>query len=180
MKKIDSELLTSYLNEVRKVYSSESSVEYHRKNVSGLCQLSNGMIYEYMKPNIKTSFCFGHGFCGVSTKEDEDFANSQYHNAKTNPEYFINANLREIDGEIERLKSDKPLWIGHQQGNHIAYLISRPEFAENNDCQPLSDRDRQSLIELHEEEKEKFKKRLNTYLKKYGLSKLDVWTYLCD
>lgn len=37
-----------------------------------------------------------------------------------------------------------------------------------------------ALIKGYEVVKEQFIKRLNTYLKRYGLTKLNVWTYLSD
>ena len=36
------------------------------------------------------------------------------------------------------------------------------------------------IIEVYKQQIENFKKRLNTYLKRYGLSKLTTWTYLID
>ena len=36
------------------------------------------------------------------------------------------------------------------------------------------------IIEVYKQQIENFKKRLNTYLKRYGLSKLRTWTYLVD
>ena len=36
------------------------------------------------------------------------------------------------------------------------------------------------ILETLEAEKAKFLKRLNTYLKRYGLSKIHSWTYLVD
>lgn len=40
--------------------------------------------------------------------------------------------------------------------------------------------DRQNLIEKTKEEKAKFVKRLNAYLKRFGLSKVHSWTYIID
>lgn len=40
--------------------------------------------------------------------------------------------------------------------------------------------DLEKIIKAHEQVKEQFTKRLNTYLKRFGLKKLNVWTYLVD
>ena len=40
--------------------------------------------------------------------------------------------------------------------------------------------DLKNILSVYEHEKAKFEKRLNTYLKKYGLSKLKTWSYLID
>ena len=40
--------------------------------------------------------------------------------------------------------------------------------------------DLKNILSVYEYEKAKFEKRLNAYLKKYGLSKLKTWSYLVD
>ena len=40
--------------------------------------------------------------------------------------------------------------------------------------------DLKNILSVYEHEKAKFEKRLNAYLKKYGLSKLKTWSYLVD
>ena len=44
----------------------------------------------------------------------------------------------------------------------------------------MSEEDKKLVIAMYEEEKEKMSKRIDTYLKRYGLSKLNVWTYWVD
>lgn len=44
----------------------------------------------------------------------------------------------------------------------------------------LTNEDLQEILAVYEKQKETFTKRLNTYLKRYGLSKLHTWTYLVD
>ena len=44
----------------------------------------------------------------------------------------------------------------------------------------LSEKDAADLRQAYEEERGRHIKRLETYLKKYGLTKLHVWTYLVD
>ena len=44
----------------------------------------------------------------------------------------------------------------------------------------IGEADIQAIIDGLEVVKKQFEKRLNTYLKRYGLSKLNVWTYLRD
>lgn len=38
----------------------------------------------------------------------------------------------------------------------------------------------ENILKFYEKARARFVKRLNTYLKKYGLSKLNIWTYLVD
>ena len=44
----------------------------------------------------------------------------------------------------------------------------------------LTTEDFEKILKVYEQQKENFVKRLQTYLKKYGLSKLHTWTYLVD
>lgn len=59
------------------------------------------------------------------------------------------------------------------------YLLHYP-FYEKNIIEELDEQDREKLLKICESEKDKFLKRLSTYLKKYGLSKVHTWTYLVD
>lgn len=40
--------------------------------------------------------------------------------------------------------------------------------------------DIQRIIDGLQEVRKSFDKRLNTYLKRYGLSKINAWSYICD
>ena len=44
----------------------------------------------------------------------------------------------------------------------------------------LTDAEKNAILYGVEVVKEQFKKRLNTYLKRYGLTKIHSWTYLSD
>lgn len=46
--------------------------------------------------------------------------------------------------------------------------------------QPMSEEDKAIVIEALTAEREKFSKRLDTYLKRYGTNKLHTWTYWRD
>ena len=64
-------------------------------------------------------------------------------------------------------------------------LCDSPEYApfrwsNLQSVKKLSSEDIQVIIDGLEEVSKKFAKRLNTYLKKYGLEKLNVWTYCRD
>jgi hypothetical protein len=44
----------------------------------------------------------------------------------------------------------------------------------------MCDEDRLAILEGLKREREKFDKRLQTYLKRYGTSKIRTWTYWAD
>ena len=203
------------------------------------------LIFE--KPQIETSFCFGYGFCGVSTQEQYDNANEMVEYARKNQQYFLNENLKNINKEIEAVESfiyyqseewqkvERDEWQNRGAKNwqelvnkygaatkaHPIHEARRPEFmrmvlVNNYNNKPekynkiefvnswmLSDDPRAAteweskqlklrlICELGLDEardylsglklqREHFIKRLKTYLKRYGTSKLNTWSYLVD
>ena len=67
----------------------------------------------------------------------------------------------------------------------ITRLGNNPEYAPGywsnlRDLEMLTKEERQELVKGYEEVRKAFIKRLNTYLKRYGLSKVRTWTYLSD
>lgn len=173
--------------------------EFARKQVGYIIELSNGKIICVDKPSIKKDFCFGYGMYLRSTDEEEDIAFSMAQKAKTDPSYFLEQNLQNFNLRIEQLRSvvdwKKEVYIFANycgqpaDSSLVSYTITdifegpklRPEcWKRYEGLQKLGDEDIQRIINGLEEAKKAFEKRLNTYLKKYGLSKLNVWTYLVD
>ena len=195
------ELKEKYMNIIKtEVWQdSERMQEYARKQCDYVVELSNGKIIDIEKPRIKKDFCFGMGMYATYTQEEFEAAEDLAENARTNVEYFINENMKQITEKIGYLKealdgkkevytyvhysgqpdnselvtyscvglSDTPEWAPYRWGNLKA-------------VNKLSSDDIQVLIDGLEEVGKKFMKRLNTYLKKYGLEKLNVWTYCRD
>ena len=54
------------------------------------------------------------------------------------------------------------------------------EHEKKNLLRELTKTEIKEILDVYKKQKENFTKRLNTYLKKYGLSKLHTWTYLVD
>lgn len=173
--------------------------EFARKQVGYIIELANGKIICVDKPSIKKDFCFGYGMYLRSTDEEEDIAFSMAQKAETDPSYFLEQNLRNFNLRIEQLRSvvgwKKEVYIFANycgqpaDSSLVSYTITdifegpklRPEcWKRYEGLQKLGDEDIQRIINGLEEAKKAFEKRLNTYLKKYGLSKLNVWTYLVD
>ena len=158
-------------------------------------ETEDGWLIEIERKNIKTHFCFGHGFCGVSSEDEEDRASDMAHHARTQADYFIEENLKEYNERIKNLKehdayvsligkyySQKPgCKLQHYSCDFgLGYGVWNENLKDTTKWKKLSDNDKNELINAFERAKESLLKRLNTYLKKYGLSKIDVWTYLRD
>lgn len=148
----------------------------------------------FTKPSIQTRFCFGYGLNGVSSQEDYEGAREQEKNMETNQQVFINANLKGLNESIEDIETFikekcfanryNKIFICKNSYNHLAYLAWSWDYDnirnKNDIIKEATKEDLLLIIEVYKQQIENFKKRLNTYLKRYGLSKLRTWTYLVD
>ena len=154
--------------------------EFARKQVGYIIELSSGKIICVDKPTIEKDFCFGYGMYLRSTDEEEDRAFSMAQKAET------------VRSVVDWLK-EVYIYVNYcgqpADSNLVSYTITdtfegpklRPEYWKRyKGLQKIGEEDIQRIIHGLEEAKKAFEKRLNTYLKKYGLSKLNVWTYLVD
>ena len=154
----------------------------------------------FSKPDIKTRFCFGYGQNGISTEEDYEGARSQERNMETNQQAFINANLEDLNKSIKKIETFISQWLDKKEKcfssrynkificknsyNHLAYLAWSWDYDNIRNKEMIireaTKEDLLLIIEVYKQQIQNFKKRLNTYLKRYGLSKLTTWTYLVD
>lgn len=180
-----------YLNIVNNTIwaDSKSMQEYITKKCSDVFKTSNGNLIKFEKPTIKKRFCFGHGQNGVTTQEETETAINQAEYARTNEQYFLNKNLEDINRKIKTYSEAEKLFILPQYRQYDIKnigLVVTADYFRHYDWQAqeimeeLSEADKQELLRICESEKAKFIKRLQTYLKKYGLSKVQTWSYLVD
>lgn len=173
--------------------------EFARKKCEYVVELSNGTIIDIDKPSIETNFCFGYGMYARSTDEEIASADACAEHAKTNADYFIEENMKQITDNIavleEALAGEKEVYtfvryIGapdtsNLMGWKVCKIWDNPEnepwkWSQLRTVRKLGNDDIQCIIDGYEEVGKRFRKRLQTYLKRYGLSKLNVWTYLRD
>ena len=172
---------------------------FEAKNYEYALKFDNNFLC-FDKPRIKTSFCFGYGLNGVSTQEDYEGAREQEKNMETNKQAFINANLEGLNRSIEDIETFISQWKDKEEKffsarynkificknsyNHLAYLAWSWDYDNIRDKEMIireaTKEDLLLIIEVYKQQIENFKKHLNTYLKRYGLSKLRTWTYLVD
>lgn len=195
--KPDNAAMSAYLEEMADYWKNDAGMLKHFKTATAaVVELENGDLIPIDKPRIETRFCFGYGLYGRSTEEEYNDAENMRQHAETSQNYFIKENLKGIEEIIEALKNNDLEvytalhYIGQKPGTktkdyHITKVLENPEnnpawWANYKELEKMTDTDRQKLIAGYEEVKQAFIKRLNTYLKRYGLSKLDTWTYLVD
>lgn len=162
---------------------SPRMVDFCNKRAFLIIKLEDGSLLPIEKESIKKDFCFGE-----SGYDYEDALASAQH-ARTSQEYFIEENLKDINSEIERLQ-DKThtLMVGksYDDDSDISYytiasdgnLLCCPWMFKG--MRKATEAEREDLIEAKKFVKEDLKKRVMTYLKKYGMSKVHAWTFWRD
>ena len=98
--------------------------------------------------------------------------------------YFIAENLKDLNRSINALKDrGKTIYRTTPNEKEKTVYFYQPYWGLEPDRAsdvPLSGEEREILINALTWSREVFKKRLNTYLKRYGTSKLHTWTYWRD
>ena len=153
----------------------------------------NDLIVTISKPKIQTNFCFGY-HANVSWS-DYDEASDAAECALTDQDYFIYENLDRTDADaiISNILNEYS-WFEPWLDPHHYYTQTddcklaeirwesrdRSEWAKSQGWRRLTDDELKDYYTLAYEEQVKFLKRLKTYLKRYGMSKVNTWTYWLD
>lgn len=171
--------------------------DYCVGKLSNELELENGLILKFEKPSIETHFCYGYSLSNIDT-ESYDIANKNVENARKDIINFINENIAQsgLQALYNKLKKADTVYYSNCNNNGIVSVSSL--FDQNDECRfrydygensehykryitgELSKSDVQKIIAKVAEELQKFVKRLNTYLKRYGLSKVHSWSYWRD
>lgn len=194
------ELKTVYTEELKKAWDTDEMVKHCSKSTAFVIE-HDGALYGIEKPRIATRFCFGYGINGISDSEQEQEAETLAEIAQKSADYFINQNLKIIDEWIERLKEilegmeeNRDEWsyprymietgkkyTGQQEDCKLRYYSIVNTFNEVVHGEICEDTELvKKLLAGYEKVRADFIKRLNTYLKRYGLSKVKTWSYLRD
>lgn len=198
--KTQKELKAEYTEELKKAWRDENMVQYCSKQTAFVIE-HKGALYGIEKPRIETSFCFGFGMYGITDTDEENAADDMAKKASESREYFINQNLENLNRWISTLqKILEDMGRNWAEGSYPHYMIETGAHyhGQTEDCklryysvfntydgkcrgEMCHDAELlEKLIAGYEEVKKGFLKRLNTYLKRYGLSKVKSWSYLRD
>jgi len=199
----DKALLEEYMQEWTKVWQDQSMLDYNRKRFSGAVRLTNGGILFFEKPRIDSSFCFH------DEGPQYDFYRHMMADRETRlRDYFLHENLDAMDEEIRALECNCRFPEGEYHSHYYcktwylercrytgetaplrlwqarawsAYDVEHETWRyEPGTYEKMCDEDRLAILEGLKREREKFEKRLQTYLKRYGTSKIRTWTYWAD
>lgn len=177
-----------FMNEIFKTFGNSHT--WLVKSTTHYVRFENGSIFRFDKPSIKTEFCYGYGFCGVSTEEEENNAEARSESIKKK-ENFFNENMkyfRELERTINDIGENQKIYASNDYKNSsFVYLFNDNDVMWYNiyqnkvkDAYVLSKKDIQAMKNGIEIGKKMFIKRLETYWKRFGSSKIRSWTYLSD
>ena len=170
----------------------ERMIDFCVKKADILVKTEKGFLVEVERPSIETRFCFGYRLSSHDT-EEYDEANKMARHAEQDQEYFREKNLSKIQKEIEFFSNpNKELFFKNhywkQTNDKLKYITSLDPWEQPADVvnkeykeySPVSEKDRQLIVDAYKKELEMFTKRIDTYLKRYGMSKVRTWSYWQD
>ena len=172
--------------------SDNHMIDFCTKKAEVVFKTEKGFFCEVEKTDIKKDFCFGYSLSRYDS-EDYDNANSMAAHAKKSVDYFKEENLKKLNDCINFYSdtSNELYFQNHyinQKNNVLKNVVSFEYWNEPKDIfskefkeyTPVSDKDRELIVAAYKKELELFTKRLETYIKKYGLSKVKSWSYWRD
>jgi len=185
----DKALLPEFRREMSKAWSGHM-LDYHCKKFSYAVRLQNGGILRFEKPSIENRFCWPDEGPGL------DAYNRVTSSEERLKQYFLRENLAQFDKDIEQLKSlshdGKTLYLVRESysnetpmniwewGLWAEWDVQENPWRYKDGYEKMTETDRKAILEGVKHEREKFEKRLNAYLKRYGTRKIKTWTYWAD
>lgn len=176
-------------------HDDERMVSHCVKTTSNYFTSDDGIIVDFEKPTIQTSFWFGeHGY-------DYEEMNETAHAASKSVEFFKRKNFANLEsyrkawGECEHYTSYRYPYIkrGAYCTQDDACMLGCIEFAncageshitgrklEAEGFRKLTEGEIERLRDAENRRNALFEKRLDAYLKRYGLSKVQCSTYWAD
>lgn len=164
--------------------TSQKMVDYCIKNAARIVELEGGGLVAIEKPRMQKHFCFGYSLNGHDS-DDFDRANKMAAYAEKSTDYFIKTNMKQIVDAIKNLHDDH-VYIGvkyytspeNSRIQNVVYLNYWDTPRQG--LKPISDNDRRAMIEAWKIVGRDFRRKIDTYLKRYGLSKVQTWSYWQD
>lgn len=150
---------------------SQENSKYYIDEFLGAVKLSQGV---YLLPKYKIDNVFYFHDEGPNY----DFYKELYNDENKIKDYFISQNISEYDYLIKDIK-EHTTYLEVLKNNR-ANLIINESYSNRNNLSKATDKDKQELIIALEWAKNNMIKRLNTYLKRYGTSKIHLKTYWAD
>lgn len=170
--------------------------EYSAKQTIDVIKIAEGKYYVFEKSltELKKRFCWGYSFFGQGMLQEE--AHKIYSNF--GEKEFKEENLKrfdkavktaaDIDCNINYYTHPGQLCLGlnYRSDKTAEFYIKSKSFLDEDSCNDLlldteaSEMFKKVYLNKVAELRAKFEKKIDNYLKKYGVSKIKKWTYCSD
>lgn len=151
---------------------------YYKDYKIGAVKINGGFVL-IDKPRIENQFCWAD--------EGPDYEHyKEVHSSEENlKRYFLAQNLEGFDRQIDMLLDCHDIYLTQPDKNGRVEYYKIDHYWGNGEKRNETDKkitleQSQEIIEALRWGKAQFEKRLQTYLKRYGTSKLHTWTYWRD
>ena len=205
----NTDLTATYQRDLQKVWHGNARmIKYCTDKAAQIVGMENGRYFIIEKKKIRTDFCFGYSLSRYDT-ESYDRANAAARHARENTDYFIRENMKEITGTLDLLDDDRYMPVLYEQYDHVygcpnlcalnfrrvgeiledcggsAYLeelkgTDKKEARGGRKYHILSSEEKEAVRNAFKEAAAKHEKKVLAYLKRYGLSKVNSWSYWRD
>ena len=153
---------------------TDSDRKYYNKHYVGAIKI-NGHYKLIEKPSIENRFCFH------DEGPDYEFYETLCADDKKMEQYFIDKNEREFTCKLERIEKGELVRIKDSDYmNQMEVYIGSSWSYRDDDARQATDEEKALIVEGLKYGLAQFRKRLDAYLKRYGISKLHTWTYWAD
>lgn len=161
----------------RKNGIDEKMVDYCINKIALFLKTEDGYFYILEKEKINTKFWISEG----STRDIKDALNI-CKEIKTKEDFFIEDNLSKINSLINTIKNNKNnLFFAERYRNSKIVSITTNKYnIFNKENRKLTTEEEAEALKLCEKYKELQTKKINSYLKRYGLSKIQANTFWID
>lgn len=180
-----------FMNEVAKMWGKDSSMMKYMSKDYTPYETKSGYLFEMQRPSIETTFWVGYSSCGQGM-EFEDACKCVRNIDKHIERYFLSKNLEQYDTMLKTFKGylkngTKVYWVRHYIDHDVNIFDWHDEqyywhyhWEQDKQVAEMSKQDIKDIIVAIKAERDKFEKRLNAYLKRYGTSKLSSSYYWID
>lgn len=165
---------------------SECWRDYYRKKCVAAVEFTPGHYLLFEKKEIKKEFCFGYSDFGQGPTQEEATRECN----SISPKYVKSRNMEFYQDMEDDIKTGAiRMWAGKEgQTNHTDHVMTERHFlAYIRDTEHYVSISRANNPDVYtkiekcfEYAKKSFEKRIDSYLKKYGVSKIKAWTYWLD
>lgn len=163
----------SWLQEFLDTQCDKSDVKYYSSGCVGAIKI-DGHFYLIDKPKIENQFCFH------DEGPDYEFYKTLCADDSKMRQYFIDENEATFTNKIERMEKGEEVRIKDSEYQNRLSLYIGGSYWDRQEGRVATDEERKLILDGLKYGLSMFRRRLDSYLKRYGLSKLHTWTYWAD